>query len=501
MRITELYINKLYDKLKNKAKNSFKRNDFDNSLIYLQGASFTAYNFHLGFKDDDIESMLKNISKILKKNTITEAFDNNKCVFFDSFSLDHQALTQQYIKAIIQSGWNLLYITEANINSERAKDIKNEIMQYDKSSIIQIPSDIRGIDRSQFIYDSIIKFEPSKLFMHILPNAVYAATAFYALPKGIDRFQINLTDHTFWIGKGCLDYSIEFRPLGALLSLRRRLIPKNNIFIIPYYPIISSTKFQGLPYQCEDKIVVLSGGAYYKILDEKNTFFKLMKIILEISENVIIIFAGRGDPTLFQKFIKENNYEDRLILIGYRKDINEVFKKSDIYLNTYPFIGGLMCQYAALNSKPILSYYSEKTSKAEETVCQKKHINISLSDFESFRLEAEKFIFDKQYRESRGKDLKSCIVDESDFNEIFIRTITKKKNLFDFSLDDKYKDNDTSAKIKYENQTNEYKKSIVKIIGFKSIFLFPNLFLDVMINILQKRSVFVYLKKHIKKKI
>lgn len=44
-----------------------------------------------------------------------------------------------------------------------------------------------------------------------------------------------------------------------------------------------------------------------------------------------------------------------VFLIGDRHDINEVFKHSDIFLNTYPIGGGLMTQYAAANSKPILS--------------------------------------------------------------------------------------------------------------------------------------------------
>jgi len=489
-------IYKRYNQFILRATKYYNRKNLNKCLAFLKAASETAYFFNLGFKDDIIEEYLKKISHYFEKDISNIDFLNNNCVFFDSFCLDNKGLTQQYVRSIIYAGWNLMYIYESN---EIGHDILNDINQYEKSTIIHVPSFINGTEKSKFIYDTIIEFRPTKLFMHISPSAVYAVTAFYALPKQIEKYQINLTDYTFWIGAGCLDYSLEYQFYGASLSIYQRKIPKNNVFIIPFYSIVTNTLFMDLPYQCKDKIVIIAGGAYYKIIDEKDTFFKLMKIVLEISEDVVIIYAGDGDSILFRKFIQNNNYENRLLLIGYRKDINEVIKNSDIYLNTYPYSGGLLCHYAAQNSKPILSFSSKGLTQVEEMICQRKKIDISLFDFKSFRAEAENLIFDKDYRVKKGKELKNCIIEESYFNKLFVKTIAEKKNQFEFFNEEKIKDNNFDAKIKYENQTNHLAISIVSIIGLRTAILYPKLFFSVIKTLIRNRSVGFYVKKYISK--
>lgn len=500
MRLTEDNTRKLFNKLKFYAVKSYNRNKIDRSLSFIKAASHTAYTFYLEFKDDEIESLLSKISYSIKKSEPLKEFSSNKCVFYDSFSLDNKGLTQQYIRAIAKAGWDLLYITDSNKNNPRAKDIIDEIKQYNKSTVIEVPSNSDGIKRAQFIYDAIIEFNPNKLFMHISPSAVYAITVFYALPKSIEKFQINLTDHAFWAGSGCLDYSLEFRAYGASLSINKRGIPKDNVFIIPYYPIIKENDFIGLPTQCDDKIIVLSGGAYYKIIDDEGVFFKLIKLILDVSENVVVLFAGAGDDSIFFKFIKENNYEDRLLLLGHRNDISEVFKRSDIYLNTYPFIGGLMCQYAAHNSKPILSFSSENLSKAEEIVCQKNYEEISIFTFDDFEDKAKKLITNDKYRKLKGDKLKKCVVDESDFNDIFTKTVSEKNTQVDFISSTVFIQNDIKNKLHYENRTNEFKLFLIRTLGIKSIFISPFLFYDVMRIIIFKKKYYSKLYRLILKR-
>lgn len=503
MKLTPENIDNLYIKLKNKAANSLIKSNIDSSFIYLKCASITAYNFYLCFKDEKIEKLLSELSNFIIKQKLDDNLYENNCVFYDSFCLDNKGLTQQYIRAIMNLGWNLLYITDANKNNSRGTHIINEINRYSNSKIIYIPSNLGGIKRSQFIYDSVMQFNPSKIFMHLSPSAVYTISAFYALPKEIKKYQINITDHTFWIGQGCLDYSLEFRKLGVSLSIKERNINPNNIFILPYYPIITESKFQSFPYDFSNKTIVLSGGAYYKIIDDDNTFFKLMKIILEISTNVIILFAGAGDSSLFRNFIIKNNFQDRLFLIGYRKDINEVFKKSDIYLNTYPFIGGLMCQYAAINSMPILSYTSQGLSKAEEVVCQKRNIKISIDNLELFKKEASDLILNRKYREERGNELNNCMINEQEFNNLFQHTIINNKNQINFDkLDTEniFKDNNIEGKIEYEVKTNEFKLSIVSYLKFKTVLINLSLFFDIIIVVIKKRFIFKSIRRIIQSK-
>lgn len=499
MKLTEKYIRKLFVKLKQKAEKALNKRQFNRCLCYLKAAAYTAYTFYLGFKDDELEKMLKQLSSHIRKREKKLETITNRCVFYDSFSLDNKGLTQQYIRAIMNARWKLLYLMEQNIDNPNARNIINEIRQYNNATIISIPNNLKSLERIQFIYDSIISFNPSKLFMHLSPSAVYAVTAFYALPESIKRYQINLTDHTFWIGTGCIDFSFEFRAYGAILSIFQRKISRENIFLLPYHPISKDSIFKGFPLNCNDKVVILSGGAYYKIVDEKKTFFKLLKIILDNNSQAVIVFVGAGDNLIFADFIKNNCYEDRIHLIGHRSDINEVFKHCDIYLNTYPFSGGLMCQYAANNAKPILSFCSNNKSMVEEFVCQKNFESISTFDLNSFANEAKKLIDDSKYRETKGRRMKDCILSENEFNKLFFKSIIENRNQVNFSEEEIMRDNDLLAKLEFENRTSNYKCSLLKILGYRSVLVIPEIFFDAILNLFYKKKFLKILYRYLYK--
>lgn len=56
------------------------------------------------------------------------------------------------------------------------------------------------------------------------------------LPKPITRYLINLQDQTFWLGGNAIDYSIEFRPFGASVSMERRGLKREQLLMLPFYP-------------------------------------------------------------------------------------------------------------------------------------------------------------------------------------------------------------------------------------------------------------------------
>jgi hypothetical protein len=496
MKLTEKYIKDLYDKLKKRATETFLHGENDDCLLYLKAAAHTAYTFYLGYKDDELEKLLNGISDKLNKQSSQGVNNENYCVFYDSFSLDNKGLTQQYIRAIVNAGWHVLYITEVSSNYKLSKNIISELEDYSLSKIVYVPKTLKGLSRSQYIYDIIYDFHPSRLFMHISPSAVYAVTAFYALPPEIKRFQINLTDHTFWIGSGCVDYSLEFRSFGAGITQEFRGINHNNIFLLPFYPIISESEFKGFPAQCKNKVVIFSGGAFYKIIDKENTYFKLVKYLLDKYEETVFIYAGSGDKTIFEKFILDNNYQNRLFLIGHRSDINEVFKNCDIYLNTYPFGGGLMCEFAAHNSKPILCYEPSNRNTLESYLCQIAKENITTHTFEEFECEACKLITDDRYRIEKGNAINKCVINKSQFDVLFIKTTAEEKTQIAVSTSELNNSLNISDKVEYENRTKEYNKNLVKIFGYKSIFIFPFIFFDVLGILFRQKFLNPYLIRH-----
>lgn len=499
MKLTESKVKYLYNKFLTKATGLFEKGCYSNCMTFLKAAGHTGYFFYLGYKDDKVESLLYKLSGKLKQTKEYSSTVTNRFVFYDSFSIDNGGLVQQYLTAVMYGGFDITYITERRNFLERKSAIRSLLDEYGKASVIVVPSEYGNIEKAQFVYDSIIQTKTDKLLIHSGPSSVFANVAFYALPCSITRYKINLTDHTFWIGAGCFDYSFEFRPYGCSLSAHERGILDDKLLYLPFYPIMNRTHFNGYPKEANDKVVLLSGGAYYKIYDESDTYFKMTKSILDSCPNVVLLFAGDGDKLKLQNKIAEYGMQDRFLLIGQRSDITEVFDHCDIYLNTYPFGGGLMSQYAAQLAKPIVNYFTPETAKVEEFVCQRNQIELSDSTIENLTKRVKRLSESENARISLGREIQNCVITPDVFNETFKRCIQTGNNQIPYFDDPsaKMRSMDIKDKLKYESESKEYARAISKIFGLSSIFIEPSLFLDAFRVLIKGNRVVKAMKNNI----
>lgn len=483
MILTKEYIHLLYAQFKKKAADAISKRKYDTALKFLSAACHTAYTFYIGFRDDEIEDMLKKISgKIVKGESVELSQD--RVVLYDTFSQDSQGLTMQYLDAIIASGKELLYVTEFNLDDPRSKLIKQTLLSYAKAEIVSVPSNLKGLKRVQMIYDTIAGFKASKLFIHIKPGAVCAVGAFYALPKEITRYQINLTDHTYWVGVGCMDYIFDWRQYGALLSTKYRGFRKEQIFMLPYYPMMKETPFDGFPKETDGKVKIFAGASYYKIIDENDSFFKINKAILDANPQAVTIFAGGGNRQILDERIEKYGLTGRFIPIGQRNDIFQCFKHSDIYLSTYPLFGGLMGQFAAHAGLPILALQRPEGGLVEECVCQKTDETISFPDLKSLVEEASRLVRDESYRHQQGERMKNCVISIEEFNEGFASAIKTNSSPFPIEIEEDFKAHylNVEDKLKLENANGSYLKAIFMILGRKCLGVSPKLWIDGLKN-------------------
>ena len=106
----------------------------------------------------------------------------------------------------------------------------------------------------------IKKTRPAYLFLYTMSYDVAAIVVFSAINIA-RKFQINLTDHAYWLGRDCFDYCIEFRDYGATISHRFRKIDSEKLIKIPFYPYVDyEAEFLGFPFESQNK-VIFSGGA------------------------------------------------------------------------------------------------------------------------------------------------------------------------------------------------------------------------------------------------
>ncbi|MDI3318634.1 hypothetical protein [Pinibacter soli] len=401
------------------AKSKVKSGDYDFALNCIESLAFKAYNYNYleKFSDDHIENILKDISNILLQPVVATNKDSNKVVFYDSFAYDLRGFTQQYLYALWDLGYEILFIRSNNNGLDNSKDILSEIEKHPNTRLLIVNSANGHLKNLQLLYKEVKDFNPSKIFLHISPWDVMALLLFIQFPN-ITKYQIDFTDHAFWLGKCITDKLLTFRDFGADVAFKYRKIQQDKIFKIQPYPLIKNMVFNGLPVErSPDKVIGFSGGHSYKIIDEKNTFLNLIKTLLGKHANFVFLFACVGDDTRIKDFICQNNLSDRFILLGNRPDIYQVFCNIDLYINTYPYGGGNMILYAAAANKPILSLYDEKLLHTH----LHNIIDISKDDAYGFENENEflkgatKLIVDINAKDRYSKKLSFAISNRQNF--------------------------------------------------------------------------------------
>ena len=246
--------------------------------------------------------------------------------------------------------------------------------------------------------------------------------------------------------------------------------------------------------------MIFSGGDFYKMVDSQNTYWTLVKNVLEHNPNAIIFFANKVSNEeglkFLDNFIVSNNFQERFILIGFRPDINEVFARCDIFMGTCPMSGGLMSQYAGVNFKPILQYYPKELFAFEETesmICFNKTMKISFTDKVEFLNEAKHLIDDSTYRIKKGQEINECMITESQFNSLFeksIQTNVSQVNIENVNVSYLHLE---KWWLEVNNKGfSDVGRFIMGILGFNSIFFVPSLIIRYNFNRLYSK----FLRKH-----
>ena len=446
--ITRKDVVAIYDKILQNAERKIEYGDYDYSLKCIEAAASWAYKFNVFFSDVKAEILIKKIAdKTIGKKQIKTK--ENRFILLDTAGLDNRGLTQQYIRALEANKLDYLFVTlRSDISplrdtiDEVHNSVYGQVMTFESSRLTYL-------EKAVCVREAIISFQARNILLHLMPWDVISLIAIYTI-KGIQSYNINLTDHAFWLGSSFIDYNIDFRPYGKTISLQKRSIVKESILELPYYPIKPvSTSFSGLPSVPNDSVIIFTGGAPYKMDDKKNTFFNtIIDGILDISPKVVIFVAGYSSISdIFKLKISNMRNKERVYNIGIRKDIDEVYRHCDIYLQTYPLYGGLMAQYGVMHKLPVLAYVDkDKKSGCEEITNHFGQAAKCFVDFSCFIDYAKQLINDEKYRKAEGEKLYKVMMNENLFNEKFKEVVLYKRVLFNWS----------TSEIDYDAHSNMY---------------------------------------------
>ncbi|CAA7390052.1 glycosyltransferase family 4 protein [Chryseobacterium fistulae] len=346
--------------LKKNLKQSISQKNYDLALRLIELSTHLQYNysFNKTLYDKELEDSLKTIAESLFE-TKSIIPTKNVVLFYDYFGYDNRGLTQQYLRALQKLNKRIVLVFENKNRHYKNEAILSEIENYNNKEIYYLEGNNR-IELCESLLKIILKESPEHVLMHLIPWDTIAYMAFYSV-KGIKRYQINLTDHTFWLGVDITDVNIEFRSYGLNLSEQLRNIPSHKNRILPYYPILSKVPFQGFDFDTENKKIIFSGSTFYKILGNDLEFLETIHKLLQLDDDLIFVFAGSGNGTAINQFINDNQLNNRIFLIGDRYDLYEIMKRVDYYISTFPFTGALMTQTAVATGLPVFAYVDPRS--------------------------------------------------------------------------------------------------------------------------------------------
>lgn len=411
--VEEKTVLKIVNKLKLGINKEISNNNVKLALKLIFNCANILYNTNLYYVDEDLENYLNDVSRKMNLSLSTTQ-DKDVLIYYDGFGINDRGLVQIYLKALCKLR-KVVYVTYSDCK-DRIPDVLRIINENGCKAVFI--DRCKGNFQKQIIALNkiITEQKPEKFFFYSTPNDVVGTVIMNAYDGILTRYQINLTDHAFWLGARCIDKCIEFRDYGASVSKKYRGISLNKIVKLPFYPEIHSEReFEGFPFEFKDgDKVFFSGGALYKTLGGDNKYYKIVEHILSTHKNTIFWYAGNGNSEELNKIIKK--YPGRAYHTMERRDLFQVIKHSRFYLSTYPLCGGLMYQFAASAGRvPVTLRYDEIT---DGFLIKQSELGIEFEQMDDLYAEVDKLIVDDEYFNTRKNQMHEAVISEENFRKI-----------------------------------------------------------------------------------
>lgn len=391
-------------------EHNFKKNNLEHVLELICAKARLLYIYNQMYRDDQSETLLSAIADKFK----TEFYhsSNDKTVlFYDGFGLDARGLVQQYLTGLVENNYKVLYISVSPDESEQPHVLR--ILKQGNGKFLSLQGK-NFIDKIVWLRNICSSHCFSYAFLYTTPYDVAGIVTFSLLKEKAVRYQINLTDHAFWLGAQTFDYCIEFRNYGAAITRDYRKVNSEKLVYLPYYPILNEYEiFQGFPESIKNKKVILSGGATYKTLDNNNTFYNIVESLLDKHNDVAFMYLS--NDTVKQLDSLKNKYPQRVVHLSERSDLIEVMKHSRLFLNTYPISGGLMVQYAAISGCIPVTLKREWDDDAVGLLKNENVLNEIFTVKSKFIDEIGRLLEDENYFKEKKKMLEGQVLTPADF--------------------------------------------------------------------------------------
>ena len=476
-----LFMDKKFEKLKRKIFKYSKQKKYEDCLTLISIYCNLMYQFNQRYYDADIENIIGELSTNIFQGNVNYNADERVVLFYDGFGLDLRGWAASYIRALGSLNYRVVYATTTNSKGKIPhiiKELGSNIVEY-------VDMSTTYIKWVKDLFDIFIKYKPCTAFFYTVPNDVSAAVVFNKFANFVDRFQIDLTDHAYWLGVNSVDYFLESREMGAGIAIYNRGIAKEKIIKTDCVPYINNDFYdEGLPFDIEKHKYIFTGGALYKTLgDEEHLYYYIIAKILDEFSDIYFLYAGTGDDSQMQVLIKK--YPNRVFLISERPDFYRLIKHCELYINSYPMFGGLMMRYAALAEKIPLTLKHE--NDADGILENQEELNIVFEDVSELLSEVRRLLEDKDYCKKRSLQVRDSVLTEDVFASNLDCIIKNKKSKFVF---DKIEHMDTSEfQSEYVERFNieQYYSVCASRMNRRMLFILPRSYIRGILIKIRKR--------------
>lgn len=403
----------LISDFKEKIRYSISKGQYNEAMELINSCASLLYGTNQYYIDDELEESIRTIADSLFVDTIERVkrseLKQDTVLFYDGFGLDFRGLAHIYVEALVQE-FNVHYVTYAD--REKAVPDILRIVQENGGTVSFINKE-RPIGIAKQLNEILHKSRAEKFIFYSYPYDVAAVALMYAYNGVLTRYQINLTDHAFWLGAKAIDKCIEFRDYGACISSEYRGIPRERIVKLPFYPKVVQQQFQGFPFPVKDgQKVVFSGGSLYKTFGEGNKYYKIVDYILDKHSDVIFWYAGSGDDSELKKCMMR--HPGRVFHTPERTDLFQILQRVNFYLSTYPICGGLMYQYAA--AAGVMPLTLRRDDCNDGFLLNQDTLGVIFDTMEELEQEIDRVLTDEPYRQARSVQMRSAVISPEQFS-------------------------------------------------------------------------------------
>ena len=408
----KIKVEKRVSKLVAIAQTQLQQGNLEQTLNTVATCALTLYSANQCYKSDALEDILFQAAEKLPAPKTAVPAEDDRALFYDGFGFGSRGLLTIYLRALCKLK-KVILVTRR----EWAQGLKEafSLVESEGGQVYLLENNKKTAD-IQNLEDIIRSSGAKHLFMYANADDVVATAAFLRAPKDRVRYQVNLTDHAFWLGSRCADKYIEFRDYGGAISAAYRDIPKEKLVKLPFYPRLDQYKaFAGYPgpFDPEKQQLVFSGGALYKTQSADNAYYRLVAEMLRRHSQVVFWYAGGGDST--QLDILSKKFPGRVWHTMERQDLFGILERCLFYLSTYPVCGGLMFQYAAAAQKVPVTLRHDGIS--DGFLLGQKQLEIEFDTVEQTLQEIDKLVKQADYRREKENKLSQAVLDPDTFTQ------------------------------------------------------------------------------------